>query len=946
MTPERWRQVEELYQAALEREPAQRAVFLSEASSGDEELRREVESLLAQESSRENVLDRPARIGVAGSPGSTTATLLAPGTQLGPYRIEAALGAGGMGQVYKARDTRLGRVVAVKILAERFSDRFEREARAISALNHPHICTLHDVGPNYLVMELVEGETLAARLQKGPLPMALVLRYGGEIADALAAAHSKGITHRDLKPGNIMLTKSGVKVLDFGLAKMTMQPGIPVTPSDAIVGTPAYMAPEQLQGEACDARTDIFALGLVLYEMATGKRGQAAPGQAVAVDGLPAQLAHVVERCLERDPENRWQSARDVQAVLDWTGKSQASAQAPARESSARWAWRVAVLACAGLLALAVGWTAYRSGRANAAPPRVTRFTIEVPDRQSIIPSWNPQVMFSRDAKTLLFAAVSNDPRFPLGTIYRRRLGDLETGVLLKGPTTPVFSPDNRWIMLLDQYAKVTAVKYPLSGGAPVPVLGLRIFSRGDWGSDGFYYCTGDAHGGVSRTPVAGGKPEPVVELNEAKQERVLRHAQLLPGEKALIFTVALGEIESFDDAHIDAFDLRSRKRFTLVEGGTFPRYSPSGHIVYARGGSLYAVPFDADKLEVTGIPQKVLDGVLMSSNSGTAYFDVSSAGDLAYAVGTAEGGERTLHWVDRAGKATRLPLPPRSYLHPRISPDGRQLAIEVEGANHDLYVHDFERGVTTKITTDGLSHGPIWSPDAKYLAFRSWQGPEMMTMWRLPSDRSGPPERLMNVGERQSVGSFSPDGEQLVYEHGDTPGNSVDIWVLPMRGARTPKPLVTTKATEGSAKFSPDGKWVVYCSTESGRAEVYVQPWPGPGPKIQISSDGGTDPVWRRDGKEIFYRNEDKMVAVAVTTGPPFRAGKPVVLWEEPYSHGMSSSCGPPGPTSANYDITADGKRFLMVKDNHRDVRSTKIVVILNWAEELKAPLREASQL
>ena len=334
-----------------------------------------------------------------------------------------------------------------------------------------------------------------------------------------------------------------------------------------------------------------------------------------------------------------------------------------------------------------------------------------------------------------------------------------------------------------------------------------------------------------------------------------------------------------------------------------------------------------------------------MSTNTGTAYFDVSPSGDLAYAAGTVEGGERTLHWVDRVGKATPLPLPPRSYLHPRISPDGRRLAIEVEGVNHDFYVYDFERAVMAKITNDGLSHGPIWSPDSKYIAFRAWKA-EMMTMWRIPSDRSGPAERLTDVGKRLSVVSFSPDGENLLFDNADDRANSVDVWVLPMRGDRTPKPFVSSRAVEGSAKFSPDGMWVAYCSTESGRAEVYIQRWPGPGSKIQISSDGGTDPIWRRDGKELFYRNGDRMMAVAVEIGPALRAGRPAQLWEGPYSHGMSSSCGPPGPTSANYDVTTDGRRFLMVKDNHRDVKATKVVVILNWAQELGSAARRAATL
>lgn len=558
-----------------------------------------------------------------------------------------------------------------------------------------------------------------------------------------------------------------------------------------------------------------------------------------------------------------------------------------------------------------------------------------MPEGRGIVPSFNPQVTFSRDGKSLLFASVSNQPGQVPSIMYRRRLDELESKLLLKMMANPVFSPDGQSLMLYSpREAKI--VKYPLGGGAPVPVADIDNVVRGDWGPDGFYYWTRTYPGGIVRTPVSGGQTEPVVPLIEERQERILKFAQLLPGGKALVFTVGYGGIRSYDDARIEAYDLRSRKRVSLVQGGTFPRYSPSGHLVYARAGSLYALPFDANRLGVKGTARKVLDGVLMSSNTGSAYFDVSPTGDLAYAVGAAEGGERSLYWVDRTGKATRLPVPMRSYLHPRTSPDGRELAIEVEGVNHDFYVYDFDRGVMTRMTNDGLSHGPTWTPDAKHLAFRSWKA-ETMTMWWLPSDRSGPAERLTTVGRRQSVGEFSPDGRYMTFDQMEVGGSS-GVWVLPIAGDRIPKPVATQKAFQGSAKFSPDGKWVVYCSTESGRAEVYVQSWPGPGPKIQISSEGGTDPIWRRDGKEIFYRKGDKMMAVPVSLGPPLRAGRPALLWESAYFAGLSSSCGMAGPTSANYDVAADGQRFLMVKDNDRDIRSTKIVVIVNWAEELKS--------
>ena len=391
--------------------------------------------------------------------------------------------------------------------------------------------------------------------------------------------------------------------------------------------------------------------------------------------------------------------------------------------------------------------------------------------------------------------------------------------------------------------------KVSLTGGAPLEIATGDYCIRGDWAADDYYYWTSHYFGPIVRTPVVGGKTEPVTELDLGKQERTHRHVQMLPGGKAIIFTVSAGGMNSFDDARIDAFTLATKERKTLVQGGFSARYSASGHLVYARGGSLYAVPFDAKRLEVTGPPLKVVDGVFMSTNTGSAHFDVSG-GTLAYLAGKAEGGERTLVWVDRQGAATPLPLPARAYVFPRISPDGTQLAFEVEGVNHDLYTYDPSRDVVSKMTTDGVSHAPVWTPDGKRLAFRSWKA-GTMTMWWMPADRSGPEERMTTVGERQSLRSFAPDGRYALFEQMDSgsgtsagskggatsgaPGRGVHLWVLPMEGNRTPVRFRETNFIEGAGRFSPDGKWVAYCSGETNKAEVFVQPWPGPGPRIQV---------------------------------------------------------------------------------------------------------------
>jgi serine/threonine-protein kinase len=401
------------------------------------------------------------------------------------------------------------------------------------------------------------------------------------------------------------------------------------------------------------------------------------------------------------------------------------------------------------------------------------------------------------------------------------------------------------------------------------------------------------------------------------------------------LFTTSTQEVESFNDARIAAIDTRTGQRKTLVVGGTHPRYS-SGHLIYARAGTLLAVRFDPERLAMSGQPFTVLEGVQMSVNSGVANFDLSASGDLVYIPGDADKGERTLVWVDRHGKAEPLPsLPARSYLHPRISPDGRQLAIEIEGPNHDFYVYDFARGVLSKLTTDGESHWPVWSPDGSRLVYRSGRMAHF-SMWEMPVDRSGSPQPLPGAGMSQSAESWSPDGHAIAYTATTAvPGGH--ILVASAEGQHESRAFADIKAPAGSPKFSPDGRWLAYCSNESGIPQVYVQAYPGPGAKIQVSSEGGTDPVWRRTGGELYYRDGDKMMGVAVSTAPAFRAGPPQVLWQGHYSHGMSASCGVPGATSSNYDVTADGGHFLMIKDEAPDkALSRQIVVVLGWAGEL----------
>jgi hypothetical protein len=889
------------------------------------------------------------------------------GQTLDHYVVEEQLGAGGMGVVYRATDTRLGRTVALKLLHETFANdperaaRLDREARLLASLNHPNIAAIYGLeasaGLAFLVLEHVPGATLAERLARGPLPLRAALAIGLQIADALEAAHERGIIHRDLKPANVKVTDDDkVKVLDFGVAK-TLEHARGTETGDTltrdatmagvILGTAPYMSPEQACGKPLDTRTDIWSFGCVLYEALTGTRTFKGDTATEVIAGIverepdwmllqranvPANVDQLIRRCLQKDPRGRLRSMGDARIELEETLAGKIPATLP---TGAPRSMRTLIAAAAALVLVATGAAAWVwSQTTSGAAPSVVRFTIDVPQGQFFRPTWNPQIGFSRDGNVLAYSHVG--PGMSSARTYLRRLDEIESHTIPDVAPMPfqAFSPDGTQV-LLHLAGRQALMKASVSGGTAVQLATADFVFRGDWGPDDYYYFTNQFFGPIVRMPTGGGKQEPVTQLDLDKGERTHRHAVVLPGAKAIMFTVAAGGMESFDDARIDVYRLDTKTRKTLIAGGFAARYSPSGHIVYARGGNLYAVAFDADRLEVSGSPMKVAEGVMMSTNSGAANFDVSSAGALTYVAGKAEGGDRTLVWVDRQGKPTPLPLPARPYAFPRVSPDGSRIAFEIEGVNHDLHVYDPERDVTTTMTTDGMSHAPVWTPDGRRIAYRSWKA-GTMTMWWMPADKSGPEERLTLVGSRQSVDSFSPDGRYAAFNQMELGSTGPDVWILPIAEDRTPVPFARSRFAEGSAKFSPDGKWVAYCTNEPGKAEVYVQAWPQ-GPITQVSSGGGTDPIWSRDGKELFYRNGDKMMVVEVSTQPTFKASRPVMLWEGRYSHGMSSSCAPAGPTETNYAVSVDGQRFLMVKDADQDVTSTRIVVVLNFLEMLR---------
>jgi serine/threonine-protein kinase len=893
------------------------------------------------------------------------------GRQIGSYQIVSVLGAGGMGEVYRAHDTTLGRDVAIKVLPPLFGTdpdrlaRFEREARVLASLNHPHIGAIYGVEPvdggRALVLELVEGETLADRIAHVPIPIAEALAIAQQIADALEAAHEKGIVHRDLKPANIKITPDGVvKVLDFGLAKAAAGDGASpdlsqaptvtggVTRDGIVLGTAAYMSPEQARGKPVDKRADVWAFGCVLFEMLAGRK--TFPGDTIsdtiaailerqpAWDGLsattPPAVRRLLRRCLEKDSKRRLRDIGDARLELD-DALAGPALDDPARVEPVSMTRRTAIGAMAGAVvgAAATGIVAISRSR-GTVPRSLAQFAITLPDGHVFNANFNKRIAISPDGAHVACSAQLPSGR---GQLLVRSLRDLE----LKAPEgvrggVPFFSPNGQWLGFMASDGVRLLQKLALSGGAPTTLSKFNPgVSGATWADTDTIYFVPDTPSGIARVAAAGGETTEAAGIEFDKGERTHKFPHALPGGKAVLFTVATADSESYDDARISVFSTVTGQRKVLVEGGTCACYSPSGHLVYARNGGLLAVRFDSERLVVTGRPFNVLGGVLMSRNSGVANFDISRTGDLVYVPGQADEGARTLFLVERNGRAEKLPLPSRSYLHPRISPDGHKLAIEIEGSSHDVYTYDFASGVLSNITADGVSHWPVWSPDGTLIGYRSGQMGRFR-LWQVPADRSGPATQVPASGFSQNAESYSPDGQAIAYTVTDA-GLPARIAVVQLHGGQTPQPLENSRYSQGSPKFSPDGRWLAYCSNESGKAQVYVRAFPGPGAKIQVSNDGGTDPVWRRTGGELFYRNDDSMLAVAVSTASGFSAGHPQEIWKGHFSHGMSSSCGAPGLTSSNYDVTADGNRFLMIKDEDQDLTtSTRVVVVQGWADEL----------
>ena len=902
------------------------------------------------------------------------------GARLGLYEILAPLGQGGMGEVYRARDTKLGREVAIKVLPEAWAcdadraARFEHEAQVLAALNHPHIAALYgtdqSAGRHFLVMELVEGETLAERLERGPLPVKDALTIAHQIAEALEAAHEKGIVHRDLKPANVKITPNDqVKVLDFGLAKamdpvagfspaanLTNSPTLSMmaTQAGVILGTAAYMSPEQAQGLAADSRSDVFSFGSVLYEMLTGRQpfqGDTAAALLASVlvrepdlDALPPnlnpRLPELLKRCLEKNPKRRWQAVGDLRAEIETIAAAPHSAPVlaqPIAQPSLRWR-RVIPMAVTAIVFAFLGGMAVWNFRPATTPPTITRFPFTVPQDQSFSTA-APVVAISPDGTQMVYSAINNST----ARLYLRSMSEFEARPIPGTETAqtvfnPVFSPDGRSIAF---FSGGTLNRIAVSGGAAVTICPADTRSAYgiSWGTDAIVFAQGGK--GIMRVSASGGKPEVLVSV---KDNELAHGAQILPDGQSVLFTLATGDTaDRWDRARIVVQSLKSGERKTLIEGGSDARYLPTGHIVYALGGTLFAVPFDLRRLEVTGGPAPIVEGVRRTStvSPGSALFNFSSTGTLIYVpgpAGTLGSSLRAFVLADRTGATELLKLPPGSYAHPRVSPDGTRLAFGTDdGKEANIWIYELSgANAPRRITFNGKNRFPIWSGDGQRVAFQSDREGDLGLFWQR-ADGAGAAERLTKgeQGVSHVPESWARDGKRLLFTIAQ--GSTFTLWTLtlderkatPFGDVRSDRPI--------GAVFSPDGRWVAYSSFSGGAGGGYVQPFPATGARYQIPKlTFDYHPLWTLDGKELFYIPvAGRFAAVSVQMQPSFTFGNPVEMATVTFTRFDVSN------DVRNYDLTPSGKFVALVAPQEPGRSGTssapEIRVVLNWFEELK---------
>jgi eukaryotic-like serine/threonine-protein kinase len=873
---------------------------------------------------------------------------IAAGTKLGAYEVVALVGSGGMGEVYRARDAKLGRDVALKVLPEAFARdaermaRFQREAKVLASLDHPNIASIYGLedssSTHALVMQLVEGPTLADRIKQGLIPIDEALRIAKQISEALEYAHERGIVHRDLKPANIKVTTDdAVKVLDFGLAKalegdassmdISTSPTISrlATMQGVLLGTAAYMSPEQAKGKSVDRRADIWAFGCVLYEMLTGKMafsGEAVTDTLAAViraepdwtqlpAATPIRVRVLLQRCLQKDPKQRLRDIGDARISLDEVLSGAPDPALAGAPQAATPLWRRALPWALGFLAAAVACAAGWVLKPSPSRP-VTRTVINLPPGQRLAGFDNLVLAISPDGSQLAYVATTQGAGGETQRIYLRKMDSLDANPIpgTEGAVDPFFSPDGQW---LGFFADGKMKKISVSGGAAQILADDSSPEGASWSSQGTIVFSSGAQF-LQQVSDAGGTPQPLTHLEKGEIGHVW--PEFLPGGKAVVFE---------GSASVAAQLIGTSERRNLTPGGASPQYESSGYLIYAQAGNLMAVPFDPQRLEVKGAPVPVVQDVVQGPGGpAPAQYSVSATGSLAYVPGSTQVSQSKLVWISRKGTEQPLSAPTRDYDEPRVSPDGRRVAL---GSGGQIWIYDLARDTLTRFTFEGsLNGGQAWTPDGKRIAFTSSRGGTLNLYWQM-ADGSGGLERLTTSDHVQAPLSWSPNGQLLSFIELNA-GPPIRVLRLSDRKAQ---PFLQTTSNAGVPQFSPDGRWMAYVSDESGRSEIYVQPYPGPGGKWQISTDGGSEPVWNRNGRELFYRSGDKMMAVDITTEPSFSAGKPKMLFEGHYVSGT-------GASFPEFDVSPDGERFLMLKSvTQEQAAPTQINVVLNWTEELK---------
>jgi eukaryotic-like serine/threonine-protein kinase len=903
---------------------------------------------------------------------------LSAGARLGPYEVLSLVGAGGMGEVYKARDTRLDRTVAIKLLpadvVERADrrGRFESEARAISSLNHPHVCTLFDVGEEdgrpFLVMEYLEGETLDDRLTRGALPAGEVLRYGVQIADALAHAHEAHIIHRDLKPSNVMLTSSGMKVLDFGLARRSPVTTVSVatstisfeqrhlTTEGTILGTFHYMAPEQLEGREADARTDVFALGMLLYEMATGHKAFTGDSQASLIasiltaqprsisstssgtksDRLLLALDHVVDRCLAKEPRRRWQTASDVKLELEWIAGGGTRTAVPVAITGRaftreRLAWALTTVA------VGVAVAAVLVPRRDASV-ELTRFIVSPPPGTTIGVAENRmRIAISPDGRRLAIVASTEGKQ----QIWLRALDSVSAEPIsgTEGAVSPFWSPDSRFIGFFSP-GDGALKKVDVTGGPARMICPAQTDGGATWGGDGTILFT-QFLDGIYRVSADGGMPTRVTQVDKAKRELNHYWPEFLPDGRHFVYMATALEasgLRATPTVYVAALDSSSTTPLTHMHSRM--AYASPGYLLFVQDGALLAQTFDSAKLRLTGEPVRIADGLAYVRTLGNGAFTVSANGTLAY-----QGAEDAsqIRWYDRRGNVTDATWPKQNYGALRFSRDGQRVAVDVydpRAGTADIWIFDTLRATPIRFTSDPADEsGPVWSPDDGRILFRTVRGgPESLRMGSAAPNlhakalATGIEEPLVSDRSPLETNDWSPDGQWIIYTK-NTRQTGRDLWLKPLSGDGNPHAFSNERFEEFGAGFSPDSRWVAFVSTESGPPEVYVAPVHQPGQRKRISTGGGTTPRWSRDGKELFFASADNraIMRVQIAPGSTLTTGLPTRL----FSIGESPAARDDRRNTV-YDVSPDGERFLVgVPVN--DPGSSRVTVVLNWMAVIK---------